>query len=168
VSTVCLALAGCLAQPQSQPRSASRTMPSTARPEARPAAPKPPRLENLPPASCTGDEELRLESVYVESDAVGVTAGGNCTVSLMEVRPGRRLSLQSHTGRAELWIVMDVGAEVQVGDTYRARAVARDIRRLYELDELPDKQTSLKIAEPWRPYQTIASWYLWRTTEENP
>lgn len=42
------------------------------------------------------------------------------------------------------------------------------IRRLYELDELPDKETSLKIAEPWRPYQTIASWYLWRTTEENP
>ena len=44
----------------------------------------------------------------------------NCTVSLMEVKPGRRLSLQSHTGRAELWIVMDAGAEVQVGDTIRA------------------------------------------------
>lgn len=42
------------------------------------------------------------------------------------------------------------------------------IRRLYDLDELPDKQTSLEIAEPWRPYQTIASWYLWRTTEPHP
>ena len=38
------------------------------------------------------------------------------TVSLMEVKPGMRLSLQSHTGRAELWIVMDDGAQVQVGD----------------------------------------------------
>lgn len=42
------------------------------------------------------------------------------------------------------------------------------IRHLYDLEELPDRQTSLTIAEPWRPYQTIASWYLWRTTEENP
>lgn len=40
----------------------------------------------------------------------------NCTLSLMTVLPGRRLSLQSHEGRAELWIVLDEGATVQVGD----------------------------------------------------
>ncbi len=40
-----------------------------------------------------------------------------CTVSLMTVLPGQRLSLQSHTGRAELWIVIDDGAVVQVGET---------------------------------------------------
>jgi mannose-6-phosphate isomerase len=38
------------------------------------------------------------------------------TVSLMTVQPGQRLSLQSHTGRAELWIVLDNGALVQVGE----------------------------------------------------
>ncbi|MFO7171204.1 MAG: phosphomannose isomerase type II C-terminal cupin domain [Chloroflexota bacterium] len=38
------------------------------------------------------------------------------TVSLMTVQPGQRLSLQSHAGRAELWIVLDEGAVVQVGD----------------------------------------------------
>jgi mannose-1-phosphate guanylyltransferase/mannose-6-phosphate isomerase len=38
------------------------------------------------------------------------------TVSLMTVLPGQRLSLQSHTGRAELWIVLDDGAVVQVDD----------------------------------------------------
>lgn len=37
------------------------------------------------------------------------------TVSLMHVLPGQRLSLQAHTGRAELWIVLDTGAEVTVG-----------------------------------------------------
>ena len=41
----------------------------------------------------------------------------DCTVSLMSVLPGQRLSLQSHTGRAELWIVIDDGAVVQVGDS---------------------------------------------------
>ena len=38
------------------------------------------------------------------------------TVSLMTVQPGQRLSLQSHTGRAELWIVLDDGCVVQIGD----------------------------------------------------
>lgn len=41
------------------------------------------------------------------------------TVSLMTVLPGQRLSLQSHTGRAELWIVIDDGAVVQVGEAER-------------------------------------------------
>lgn len=43
----------------------------------------------------------------------------DCTVSLMSCLPGQRLSLQSHTGRAELWIVIDDGATVQVGDDIR-------------------------------------------------
>jgi mannose-1-phosphate guanylyltransferase/mannose-6-phosphate isomerase len=38
------------------------------------------------------------------------------TVSLMSVKPNQRLSLQSHTGRAELWIVLDEGAQVQIND----------------------------------------------------
>ncbi|MEQ8675301.1 MAG: phosphomannose isomerase type II C-terminal cupin domain [Aggregatilineales bacterium] len=38
------------------------------------------------------------------------------TVSLMTVKPGQRLSLQSHTGRAELWIALDDDAIVQVGE----------------------------------------------------
>ena len=39
------------------------------------------------------------------------------------------------------------------------------IRNLYELEELPDKATSHRIAEPWRPYASIASWYCWRSLE---
>jgi mannose-6-phosphate isomerase len=38
------------------------------------------------------------------------------TVSLMTVEPHQRLSLQSHTGRAELWIAIDDGAVVEVDD----------------------------------------------------
>jgi mannose-6-phosphate isomerase len=39
------------------------------------------------------------------------------TVSLMSVKPDQRLSLQSHTGRAELWIVLDDGGAVQIGES---------------------------------------------------
>ena len=51
----------------------------------------------------------------------------NCTVSLMTVLPGQRLSLQSHTGRAELWIVIDDGAVVQVGDDRRVCQAGEEI-----------------------------------------
>jgi mannose-6-phosphate isomerase len=50
-----------------------------------------------------------------------------CTVSLMTVLPGRRLSLQSHTGRAELWIVLDDGASVQVGDDERSCRAGEEV-----------------------------------------
>jgi mannose-6-phosphate isomerase len=46
-----------------------------------------------------------------------------CTVTYIVVEPDHRLSLQSHTGRAELWIALDDGAIVQVGDEiFTARA----------------------------------------------
>ena len=51
----------------------------------------------------------------------------DCTVSLMAVLPGQRLSLQSHTGRAELWIVLDDGARVQVGEVERAHKAGDEI-----------------------------------------
>ena len=51
----------------------------------------------------------------------------DCTVSLMTVLPGQRLSLQSHTGRAELWIVLDDGAMVQVGDEQRLQKAGDEV-----------------------------------------
>ncbi len=52
---------------------------------------------------------------------------GPCTVSLMTVNPGQRLSLQSHTGRAELWLVLDDGAKVQVGEQARVYHAGEEI-----------------------------------------
>jgi mannose-1-phosphate guanylyltransferase/mannose-6-phosphate isomerase len=49
------------------------------------------------------------------------------TVSLMTVTKGMRLSLQSHTGRSELWIVLDEGAEVQVDDRVYYPRVGEEI-----------------------------------------
>jgi len=39
------------------------------------------------------------------------------------------------------------------------------MKTLYGLGELPDKETSQKIATIWRPYASIASWYCWRSLE---
>jgi DNA-3-methyladenine glycosylase II len=39
------------------------------------------------------------------------------------------------------------------------------LRDLYRLKDLPDEKRSRKIAEKWRPYATIASWYCWRSLD---
>jgi DNA-3-methyladenine glycosylase II len=36
---------------------------------------------------------------------------------------------------------------------------------LYGLDALPNRRELEFIAEPWRPYRSVASWYLWRVTD---
>jgi DNA-3-methyladenine glycosylase II len=36
------------------------------------------------------------------------------------------------------------------------------IKELYRLRKLPDKERSHRIARPWRPYASVASWYCWR------
>jgi DNA-3-methyladenine glycosylase II len=39
------------------------------------------------------------------------------------------------------------------------------LRNLYELDDLPDKHVSHRIATPWRPYASVATWYCWRSLD---
>ncbi len=55
------------------------------------------------------------------------THNAECTVSLMTVKPGLRLSLQAHAGRAELWIVLDDGAVVQVGERIQEHKAGDEI-----------------------------------------
>src|SRR5471030_1660852 len=43
------------------------------------------------------------------------------------------------------------------------------IRRLYRLRKRPDARRVLKIGEAWRPYRSVASWYLWQSLKlESP
>jgi DNA-3-methyladenine glycosylase II len=37
---------------------------------------------------------------------------------------------------------------------------------LYGLRELPKPRELVGLAEPWRPYRSVASWYLWRAVDE--
>jgi DNA-3-methyladenine glycosylase II len=42
------------------------------------------------------------------------------------------------------------------------------MQRLYGLRKRPDPKRILKIGEAWRPYRSVASWYLWQTLRETP
>ncbi len=37
------------------------------------------------------------------------------------------------------------------------------VRDLYALPELPTAEQLTTIAEPWRPYRTVACWYIWKS-----
>ena len=36
----------------------------------------------------------------------------------------------------------------------------------YKKPELPSKNELTLHAERWRPYRTVASWYMWRAVEQ--
>ena len=60
------------------------------------------------------------------------------------------------TVRGFLIIYLDRPDVLPVGDVSLRRAV----RRVYDLDQLPDKEQLEQIAERWRPYRTLAVMYL--------
>ena len=37
------------------------------------------------------------------------------------------------------------------------------VRDLYRMDHLPTPIELTEIAEPWRPYRTVGTWYIWRS-----
>ena len=39
-------------------------------------------------------------------------------------------------------------------------------QRLYRLRKRPDAKRLLKLGEAWRPYRSVASWYLWQTLRQ--
>jgi DNA-3-methyladenine glycosylase II len=65
------------------------------------------------------------------------------------------------TWTVEMFLIFGLGRldVLPVGDL-GVRAGARD---LYSLEKLPTAAELFALAEPWRPYRTVASWYLWRS-----
>ena len=45
--------------------------------------------------------------------------------------------------------------------------IVNAISRLYRLRKRPDAKRILKIGEAWRPYRSVASWYLWESLRES-
>ncbi len=46
--------------------------------------------------------------------------------------------------------------------------IRKSMMTAYELDALPLAETMEAIAEPWRPYRTLACRYLWRALDNEP
>ena len=52
--------------------------------------------------------------------------------------------------RPDVWPIDDLGLQ-------------KAARLFLELDQIPDSATLRALGEPWRPYRSYATWYLWRS-----
>ena len=46
--------------------------------------------------------------------------------------------------------------------------IVNAIQRLYRLRKKPKAKRLMKIGEAWRPYRSVACWYLWQTLRNEP
>jgi DNA-3-methyladenine glycosylase II len=46
--------------------------------------------------------------------------------------------------------------------------IVNAVQRLYRLRKPPDAKRISKMGEAWRPYRSVASWYLWQTLRNEP
>jgi len=46
--------------------------------------------------------------------------------------------------------------------------IRKAVQAHYDLEELPAAPAVETIAEPWRPYRTLASLFLWRSLDATP
>jgi 3-methyladenine DNA glycosylase/8-oxoguanine DNA glycosylase len=64
---------------------------------------------------------------------------------------------------AEMFLIFRLGRlDVLPVDDYGVR---KAMQRAYRKRTLPEPEWMRRKAEPWRPYRTLASWYLWRSLE---
>jgi DNA-3-methyladenine glycosylase II len=67
---------------------------------------------------------------------------------------------------AEMFLMFSLGRldVLPVGD-YGLRA---GVQKHYELDDIPDKTALTELAEPWRPYRSVGTWFIWRSLGNVP
>lgn len=95
------------------------------------------------------DQRLNLDRLHRLSDE-------EIIAQLIEVRGigvwTAQMFLMFSLGRLDVLPLDDLG-------------IRSGLRKLHALEEQPGKKKCLELAAPWRPYATIASWYLWRFGE---
>ena len=46
--------------------------------------------------------------------------------------------------------------------------IVRAVQRAYRLRKAPTPERLLRLGEPWRPYRSVACWYLWASLDNAP
>jgi DNA-3-methyladenine glycosylase II len=107
-------------------------------------------LRSLAEHVISGELELerldQLDDEQVIEELVAVKGIGEWTAHMF---------LMFHLERPDVLAVGDLG-------------IRRAIERAYGLAELPDAKAIERLAEPWRPYRTLACRHLWRSLANEP
>ena len=119
-----------------------------------------------------GDHKIaglsRAKTEYIRGLSLAVKRGQLDFGSLAECEEEEvisRLIALSGVGRwtAEMFLIFGLGRPdiLSVNDTGLRRA----FRLAYNLRQMPSADEMISIGEPWKPYRSVASWYLWRVID---
>ena len=101
----------------------------------------------------------RVEDGELDLDHLAQLSDGEVSEQLTAVKGIGQWSadmfLIFYLGRPDVLAVGDLG-------------IRRAVERLYELPEIPDPKTLERIAEPWRPFRSLACLYLWTSLDNAP
>ena len=110
----------------------------------------------------------RAKIEYIRGLSIAVKKGQLDFCSLAECEEEEvisRLIALSGVGRwtAEMFLIFGLGRPdvLSVNDTGLKRA----FRLAYNLRQMPSADEMISIGEPWKPYRSVASWYLWRVID---
>lgn len=129
-------------------------------------APKPSEVADTPDAelrsvglsrqklSYLKDLAERVDSGDIDLEALDDCVDDEVIESLTRIKGLGRWSAQMflmfRLGRTDVLPDLDLG-------------IQKGVQALLELPELPKPKAVLEAGEAWRPFRTVASWYLWRS-----
>jgi DNA-3-methyladenine glycosylase II len=136
--------------------------------------------ENLPTPSgfaAVTDGQLRAaglsrQKIAYMRDLCVKVADGTLRLADLEQLPDdeviREITQVKGFGRwsAEMFLMFRLNRPdvLPVGDL----GIVKAMQRCYGLRKPPTPDRMLKIGEAWRPYRSVACWYLWRSLENEP
>jgi DNA-3-methyladenine glycosylase II len=123
------------------------------------------------------EEELRLAGLSTSKrrsmlDLAGRVDSGSLKLEELRKLPDEEVIEQlipvHGIGRwtAQMFLIFSLGRpDVLPVDDFGLKTA---VQRCYGLSALPDRTTIEEKAEPWRPWCSIATWYLWRSLDARP
>ena len=105
------------------------------------------------------DLSEKVMSGLVDLDALSTMTDEDVVSSLVRVRGIGRWS-------AEMFLIFRLHRPdvLPAGDL----GIVNAVQKVYGLRKRPTADRILKIGEAWRPYRSVASWYLWRSLDNVP
>jgi DNA-3-methyladenine glycosylase II len=123
----------------------------------------------------TTDSELRVaglsgRKIEYLKDLAARVSDGRLKLSLLSKLPDEQIIEQlvqvKGIGRwtAEMFLIFCLGRQdvLPVGDLGLRKAM----QKTYSLAELPTPEVMCNIAQPWKPYCSVATWYMWKSLEK--
>jgi DNA-3-methyladenine glycosylase II len=127
----------------------------------------------ITPATIRGLDAKALRGVGVSSQKIRYlydlsdhVADGRLDLHALDGHPDEeviaRITAVKGLGRwsAEMFLMFRLNRPdiLPLGDL----GIVKGMQRLFEMKRRPSPRTMTRLAEGWRPYRSVASWYIWR------